>query len=363
MCGLWAGIPKNKASKTKGANGIRRNIMVLTVNTSTGSYDIILQRGIIAEISPHIDISKRALILTDSGVPVKYAETVASQFENAVIKTIPQGEKSKNFAMFGELLQLMCEKEFSRSDCVVAVGGGVVGDLAGFVAATYMRGIDFYNIPTTLLSQVDSSIGGKTAVDMGGYKNIVGAFHQPKAVLIDPDVLKTLSERQFNNGLAESIKMAATSDKELFELLEDGDVHENIETVIERSLKIKRAVVESDEKETGLRRVLNFGHTAAHAIETASGLGGLLHGECVAIGMLAFSSPQVRARLTKVLKKYNLPVKFDFPSKELLGALRHDKKANADGVNAVFVDEIGDFRFEFVEFSKLDLIIREAYGN
>ena len=155
--------------------------------------------------------------------------------------------------------------------------------------------------------------------------------------------------------------MAATSDKVLFDLLENDNAYENIDTVIERSLKIKRAVVEEDEKELGLRRVLNFGHTAAHAIETATGLGDLLHGECVAIGMLAFSSPEVRERLVKVLSKYNLPVDFNFTSDELLSALRHDKKADSTGVNAVLVNEIGSFEFKFIEFSELDTIIKEAY--
>lgn len=335
--------------------------MELTVKTSMGSYNIILKRGALEELNKYCNIKKRALIVTDSGVPSEYSKKVSEQFEKSIIKVIPQGEKSKSFETYRELLQVLSENEFSRTDCVVAVGGGVVGDLSGFTAATYMRGIDFYNIPTTLLSQVDSSIGGKTAIDFGGYKNTVGAFYQPKAVIIDPDVLKTLDNRQFNNGLAESIKMAATSDKELFEIIENADAKDAIDIIIERSLKIKKAVVEEDEKETGLRRVLNFGHTAAHAIETATGLGDYLHGECVAIGMLAFSSEDVRKRLIDVLRKNNLPTDFKLNSSELLSALRHDKKADSKGVNAVFVNEIGSFEFRFIEFSELDSIIKEAY--
>ncbi len=335
--------------------------MILPVNTSMGQYNIVLERGSINIMGSYYDINKKALVVTDSGVPSVYAQTVASQFKDAIIKVIPQGEKSKSFEMYKKLLETLNENAFSRYDCIVAVGGGVVGDLSGFTAATYMRGIDFVNIPTTLLAQVDSSIGGKTAIDFGGYKNTVGAFYQPKAVIIDPDVLKTLEKRQFNNGLAESIKMAATSDAELFEIIEKTDAYECIDTVIERSLKIKRAVVEEDEKETGLRRVLNFGHTAAHAIETATGLGDFLHGECVAIGMLPFSSEKARVRIKNVLNKYQLPTDIEFSSDELLSALRHDKKANATGVNAVFVNEIGSFEFKFVEFSQLDEIIKEAY--
>ncbi|MGN1315582.1 MAG: 3-dehydroquinate synthase [Acutalibacteraceae bacterium] len=337
--------------------------MKLTVKTSMGDYNIVIERGSINRLSQYCNTDKKALIITDDGVPFRYAETVAEQFKIAIIKAIPQGEKSKSFDTYKELLQVLSENEFSRADCVVAVGGGVVGDLSGFTAATYMRGIDFYNIPTTLLSQVDSSIGGKTAIDFGGYKNTVGAFYQPKAVVIDSDVLKTLSKRQFNNGLAESIKMAATSDKELFELIENENAEYVIDTIIERSLRIKKAVVEEDEKELGLRKVLNFGHTAGHAIETAAGLSEYLHGECVSMGMLAFSSDSVRERLLKVLTKYDLPVKFDFSADEILSALRHDKKAKADGVNVVFVNEIGSFEFRFLTFEELDVLVREAYLN
>ena len=335
--------------------------MIITVKTSTGSYDIVLERGALNKLSEICDVKKHALIVTDDGVPQEYSQIVSKQFENSVIKTIPQGEKGKNFETYKELLEIMCENDFSRYDCVVAVGGGVVGDMSGFAASTYMRGITFYNIPTTLLSQVDSSIGGKTAIDFGGYKNIVGAFYQPTKVIIDPEVLKTLSTRQFNNGLAESIKMGATSDASLFELIENKNAYDEIDKVIEKSLLVKKAVVEEDEKEQGLRRVLNFGHTVGHAIETATGLGDLLHGECVALGMLAFSSDNVRTRLVEVLKKYSLPYAINITPEELTNALRHDKKADSVGVNAVEVSDIGKFNFRFVVFSEFDEIIKEAY--
>lgn len=335
--------------------------MIISVKTELGGYDIILERGILSSVSKYCDTTKKALIVTDSGVPEQYAKTVAQQFPKSIVKTIPQGETSKSFDTYKELLSVMCENEFTRSDCVIAVGGGVVGDLSGFCASTYMRGITFYNIPTTLLSQVDSSIGGKTAVDFCGYKNIVGAFYQPKGVFIDPDVLKTLPDRQLNNGLAESIKMAATSDPVLFDILENGNAYDDIDTVIERSLLIKKAVVEEDEKEMGLRKVLNFGHTAAHAIESATGLSDLLHGECVAIGMMAFSSPAVRQRLERVLGKYSLPTTIESGDKAILEALRHDKKAEAKGVNVVYVNEIGSFEFKLIGYDELDSVIEEAY--
>ena len=184
--------------------------MIIPVKTSTGGYEIFLERGILSKVSNLLNLNRRVLIVTDSGVPEVYAKTVAQQSKTAFIVTVPQGEKSKNFENYKMLLSEMVSKGFTRTDCVVAVGGGVVGDLAGFVAASFMRGVDFYNIPTTVLSQVDSSIGGKVAIDFDGYKNIVGAFYPPKAVVIDGDTLKTLDKRQISNGLAESVKMALT---------------------------------------------------------------------------------------------------------------------------------------------------------
>ena len=233
----------------------------------------------------------------------------------------------------------------TRGDCVAAVGGGMAGDLAGFAAATYMRGVDFYNIPTTLLSQVDSSIGGKTAIDMDGVKNIVGAFHQPRAVLIDPDTLRTLPPRQISAGLAESVKMALTSDADLLDRIErSADLTAGLPEIIARSLTIKKNVVEQDPHEHGLRRVLNFGHTVGHAIESSAG-GRLLHGECVALGMLPMCAPALRPRLIRVLRKCGLPTEIETTREALLPYLRHDKKGQGAAVTAVEVDEPGSFRF------------------
>ncbi|MBQ6935488.1 MAG: 3-dehydroquinate synthase [Clostridia bacterium] len=332
--------------------------MVINVKTSGGSYDITLKRNALNEVNKILNIKGKALIVTDSGVPRVYVETVSKQIENSVIYIFPQGEKSKNFETYSELLKTLAENKFDRKDCVIAVGGGVTGDMAGFTAATYMRGIDFYNIPTTLLSQVDSSIGGKTAIDFEGYKNLVGAFYQPKAVIIDPDVLDTLTDRQFNNGLAESIKMAATSDSELFTLLEEYNAKDIIDKVIEKSLLIKKTVVEEDEKETGLRKVLNFGHTIGHAIETVTGLDELYHGECVALGMMYMSSGETKERIKNLLIKNKLPINADFDKQKVFEALQHDKKAAGNGVNAVFVKDIGEFEFKFLEYFEIDNILR-----
>jgi len=335
--------------------------MELTVKTSTGSYKIYLERGALNKAHELLNLERRVLIVTDSGVPKVYAETVAKVSKNPYIVTVQEGEASKNMDNFKLLLETLTKYGFTRSDCVVAVGGGVVGDLAGFTAACYMRGIDFYNIPTTLLSQVDSSIGGKTAIDFGGYKNIVGAFYPPKCVIIDSETLKTLPDRQISNGLSESVKMSLTSDSELFRLFENDDIYENIDLIIEKSLLIKKRVVEEDEKEAGLRKILNVGHTIAHAIESENAMENLYHGECVAIGMLPMCSPSVRVRLSAVLKKLNLPTSADCDLSVLLEAIRHDKKMSGDNITVVFVDTVGEFSLKTVPYEEMIETIAKAF--
>lgn len=326
--------------------------MILPVKTATGEYDIVLTRGIMHRLGEYLPATGKALIVTDDGVPREYAQRAAACAESYVV-TLPQGEASKSLENHRALLSEMLKRGFTRSDRVIAVGGGVMGDLAGFAAAVYMRGIDFYNIPTTLLSQVDSSIGGKVAVDMDGVKNVIGAFYPPKKVIIDPDVLNTLSRRQVSAGLAESIKMAATCDKELFEKFEKStDLHCDMDAFIEGSLRIKRRVVEEDPNEKGLRRVLNFGHTIGHAIESAMG-GKWLHGECVAAGMLPMCAEPVRKRLERVLIKYNLPTRFEVPTDRLISFMAHDKKAVSGGVVAVLSEEIGAFTFKKMTISEI----------
>lgn len=336
--------------------------MILNLDLPMGGYPIYMERGIIERTGEFLSLNRKVLIVTDSGVPADYAARVAAQCKEAHVATVPEGEGSKSLSTLEALLSVMLQNNFARTDCVVAVGGGVVGDLAGFVASAFMRGIDFYNIPTTVLSQVDSSIGGKVAVNFGGVKNIVGAFYQPKAVLIDPDVLSTLPKRQIANGLAEALKMAMTSDAELFEIFERGEALKNIDTVIERSLRIKKSVVEQDEKENGLRRILNFGHTLGHGIEAAS-KGELYHGECVALGMIPMCAPDVRERLIAVLQALELPTQMAGDLESVLNFTNHDKKCEGSAINAVFVDEIGSCRIEKMPLSNWQQYIREQIGG
>ena len=317
--------------------------MTIHMNLAQNSYDILLERGLLSKAAQHLNLNRRVLVVTDTGVPETYAKTLAAQCKKGVIYTVKMGEASKSLDTFGQLLQTMLDHDFSRKDCVVAVGGGVVGDLSGFAASAYMRGIDFYNIPTTLLSQIDSSIGGKTAINFGGTKNIVGAFYQPKKVLIDPDLLKTLPQRQMANGLAEAIKMSLTSDRELFELIETQDIESNLEEIILRCLKIKKHVVEQDEKEAGLRRILNFGHTVGHGIESASDL---YHGECVALGLLPMCGDHLRPRVVEVLKKCGLYRVIPYNWEKITEAAFHDKKADGDTVTVTLVSEPGKFELK-----------------
>lgn len=317
--------------------------MLIPVNPENGRYDIVLEQGALKKAGQLLDLDRRVLIVTDNGTPRRYADTLAAQCKEPVLVTIPGGEASKSIAQFEQLLSAMLRAGFTRKDCVAAVGGGVVGDLSAFAASCYMRGIDFYNIPTTLLSQVDSSVGGKTAVNLDGVKNIVGTFCQPRRVLIDPETLQSLDPRQLHAGLAEAIKMAATFDAELFALIEASEsLQDDLPEIIHRSLCIKRDVVEQDPKEHGLRKVLNFGHTVGHAIESYH-KGTMLHGECVSLGMLPMCSAPVRGRLKKVLEKYQLPTQIAQARQQLLPYLLHDKKMGTGRISVVFVEEIGTF--------------------
>lgn len=336
---------------------------VISVKTSVGEYKVILCRGGINLIGEYIKNDK-ALIITDDGVPSQYAESVKAQIKDAVVLTLPQGETTKSMTYYEKILKTLVENDFTRKDCIIAVGGGVVGDLSGFAASTYMRGIDFYNVPTTVLSQVDSSVGGKTAIDFMGIKNIVGAFYPPKCVIIDTDTLKTLPDRQISNGLAEAMKMGLTNNKALFELFEVGNPLDKIDEIITESVKVKAAVVEADEKESGLRRVLNFGHTLAHGIEAANKMKNYYHGECVAMGMIPMCHESIRDRVRTALKKINLPTEIDAENvEEVINACSHDKKMSGKDITVVYVPEIGEFRFDKIPFEKYEDMIRQVFNK
>lgn len=327
--------------------------MIIPVTMKDVTYDVVVMKNALQDVEKHFDLNRKVLIVTDDGIPVQYVNTLLSKCNNGYVYTIKQGETSKNFKNYEAILDFMIEKMFLRSDCVIALGGGVVGDLAGFVSSSYMRGITFYNIPTTLLSQVDSSIGGKTAIDKNGIKNIVGAFYPPKKVLIDPLLLETLDKRQLHAGLVEACKMGLTSDKSLFELIKNSDnLFEDIEEIIIKSLNVKKMIVEEDPKEIGLRKILNFGHTIGHAIESSEKFD-LLHGECVGIGMLYFSSDDVRLEIMKLLQKYSLPTMTQLSKEELFKYVCLDKKRSNEYLSIIQVLEIGKCEIKKINIEEI----------
>ncbi len=317
----------------------------------------------------------RAAIVTDSNVARLYAERASRSLGEAgfspTLIEIAAGEASKSLATVGDVYDRMSEAELDRQSAVFALGGGVVGDLAGFVAATYMRGISLVQVPTTLLAQVDSSLGGKTGVNHRLAKNLIGAFHQPRLVVADVATLATLGEREFREGLAEVIKYGAIVDAAMIADLErdlarilarDGAA---LEAVVARSLRHKAAIVAADEREGGVRRILNFGHTVGHALEATAGYGNLLHGEAVAIGMVAAAalsqsyaglSADEASRLEKLLERAGLPTQLPpgARGREFARALRLDKKRADDAVEFVLLDRLGHALTRKLGFEAID---------
>lgn len=334
--------------------------MSLRMELGDNSYDIVIERGCLNRAGTLLNLDRKVCVVTDEGVPRQYVNAVAGQCKAPVIITVDMGEQTKTMQTVTRICETMLDRGFSRKDCVVAVGGGMVGDLAGFAAACFMRGIDFYNIPTTLLSQVDSSIGGKTGVNLNGVKNIVGAFWQPRGVLIDPDTLETLPPRLRAEGMAEYVKMALCFDEKMFEELEREDPWQDTEKALHNALSLKKMVVEEDEREAGLRKLLNFGHTIGHGVESAA-QGSLYHGECVAIGMMPMCSDAIRARLRPLLEKLGLPTATQLDKDAIWAAMQHDKKSNSTGFSAVFVEEIGKAYAKTISFDEMKTILEGAW--
>ncbi len=338
--------------------------MKLTMNLGARSYDIILKGGALENLYQFTDLARKVLVLTDSGVPAAYAQCVAAQCAAAKIITVPQGEASKSLKVIEGVLKEMLAFGMGRGDLLIAVGGGVMGDMGGFAASMYMRGIDFINCPTTTLSMIDSSIGGKTAVDLGDTKNVIGAFWQPKLVIADLDTLQTLPRRHLVNGLAEALKAGLLFDPVLFDIFENGDIDAEIETIIYRSLLLKKKIVEEDETEQGARKSLNFGHTIGHGIEATKGIKGrrttgLYHGECVALGMLPMiESKPLQKRTRAIYRKMGLPTRCSYNKDKVIAEMAHDKKAQSGSITIIKVPGLGCWRADKIPFSELEALIR-----
>ncbi|EOI00482.1 3-dehydroquinate synthase [Enterococcus moraviensis ATCC BAA-383] len=337
--------------------------MKLTVNLPNHSYDLSIENGLLKKIgswAKELWSSQKIVIITDTNVQPLYGDLVYNSLKEAGFDpstfVIEAGEQSKRLNVAAEIYDFLAEEGMTRSDGIIALGGGVVGDLAGFVASTYMRGLHFLQVPTTLLAQVDSSIGGKTAVNTTKAKNLVGTFAQPDGVLIDPDTLNTLEVRRIREGIAEIIKSAAIADEKLWqkldELTDEHDLIAHATEIIAACCKIKRNVVEKDELDNGIRLLLNFGHTIGHALENTAGYGNLTHGEGVAIGMSQITRVAESNGLTpvgttdqlnKMIQKFHLPITSKYWDQEqLYTALTHDKKARGGKINIILLASIGE---------------------
>lgn len=337
--------------------------MELKVDLKERSYHIKIERDSLKKLNQYLDLNRKTIIITDEGVPEKYSQTVASQCKEPIIYTVKQGEQSKSIEIWSNILTEMIDNNFTRKDLVIAVGGGVVGDLAGFVASTYMRGIEFVNIPTTTLSQIDSSIGGKTGINHNHNKNIIGSFYQPSFVLIDPDTLDTLDQRNYTSGLVEAVKSSLLRDEKLFNIFEQENYKEKIEEILYRSLTVKKYFVENDEKEGNIRMALNLGHTLGHSIESAVSLytdRTYYHGECVGVGLIPMIEDEnLKHRVKKVLEKIGAVTKIEFDYDLAAKALYHDKKSQKDTIKVVKLEKIGQYRLENIKTDKIEEMLKE----
>ncbi len=341
----------------------------LTLNGTNGVSDILIGSGLLAQTAARC-LEKfspsRIHIVTDSVVAPLYLEQVKAQFSLPVSQTIiPSGEEHKRLSTVETIYHDLLAAGMTRKDLILALGGGVTGDVTGFAAATFLRGVSLCQIPTTLLAQVDSSVGGKTGVDLPEGKNLVGAFYQPGLVLIDPTVLQTLPQSTFNDGMAEVIKYGCIANKSILDLISAPDFRENIEDIIYACVKIKRDVVQEDEHDTGLRMILNFGHTIGHAAEKLANYTALTHGQAVAIGMVAAmrlgnalgAATDLSAPLAAILQAHHLPTELPYDRAAICDALLSDKKNFGGTLNFILVRTLGTASIEKLETSRLRALI------
>ena len=345
----------------------------VTVNASS-KYEILIKQGILQDAGKHIKEkigAVRLCIITDDTVNDLYANTLEKSLENENLEhikfVIPHGESSKSTENLVSILEFLAKNHITRSDAIVALGGGVVGDISGFCAGVYLRGIKFVQIPTTLLSAVDSSVGGKTAVNLKAGKNLAGVFHQPSLVLCDPKTLDTLPNDTFCDGCAEVIKYGIINDSALFKILKTG-IRNNIEEIIERCVKNKADIVEKDEFDTGIRQLLNLGHTTGHAIEICSDLS-VSHGQAVAIGMCMATKIAVSMNICPesdlheiraLIKKEGLPTCSPFNAKELASIASADKKREGGKINFILPCGIGNCKAFKIDVKDLESFIAKG---
>lgn len=345
-----------------------------TVRISAGGgYDVRIGSGILPEAgakAQEVLKADRIAVFTDSSVDRLYADTVEESFRRAGYETcrfvFTAGEASKNMKTVMEFIEFLSRHHLTRRDAVIALGGGVAGDMGGFAASIYLRGIDFIQIPTTLLAAVDSSVGGKTGINISSGKNLAGAFWQPSLVLYDTDTFGSLNDDLILDGTAEIVKTAAIRDADLFRLVDGNGIGEILTQTVKRCVEIKGAVVDADEKEGGLRRILNFGHTMAHAIEKASGYR-ISHGKAVACGMAMMTAASEAAGMTekgtceilcRTLEKKGFKLEPEFPLEQLCRLAGSDKKTFGDRIHLVRIDRIGRASVFDLELAGLEAFMR-----
>lgn len=345
-----------------------------TVHLKTSTpYDILIGPGLIAQsgnLIGKVFSPCKAAVITDSNVHPLYAPTVMHSLSNAGFQPVeyvfPAGEQSKTLSTLSDILEFLAEHQLTRSDIVVALGGGVTGDMAGFAAAVYARGISFVQIPTTLLAAVDSSVGGKTAVDLKAGKNLAGAFHQPSLVLTDTDVIKALSDQLLSEGAGEVIKYGVLRDAELFSLMCEKDWKEHLAEIILRCVEIKKDVVSCDEYDNGIRKLLNLGHTFGHAIEKCSDFT-VPHGFGVAIGMAiasgAAGKKDVCNRIIQANTNCGLPSSFDCEPSILAAAALTDKKRSGETIDLIFPEKIGSCYIEKTPVDQLPFLFETGLNT
>ena len=337
-------------------------------------YDVMIGNGILdsaGELCKEAIGVSRGVIITDSNVDVLYSKRLEASLSSVGFEikkyVFEAGEKSKNTATLVDILEFLADDELTRCDCIFALGGGVVGDISGFAASVYLRGIKFVQIPTTLLAAVDSSVGGKTGVDLKAGKNLAGAFHQPSLVICDPLLLNTLAPEIFADGMAEVIKYGVINDKVLFDTLKNG-VKDNIEEIIASCVENKSKIVKADEFDTGMRQLLNLGHTIGHSIEKLSNFS-ISHGSAVAIGMVIITRAAVAQGLCDVtaldelislIQKTGLPTECPFLAGELAAVALSDKKRQRDTINLVVPYAIGDTRLLTISVDELEAFISKG---
>lgn len=348
---------------------MNKNVMVRGVKKP---YEIIIGNDIFDIIPKKIKEltkAKTVVVITDDNVDKLYSDKVLKLLGDAGFNTLKfvfvHGEANKTMVTICDILEFLAENNVTRSDVIIALGGGIVGDVSGYAAASYLRGIDFIQVPTTFLASIDSSVGGKTGVNLKSGKNLAGAFYQPRLVVCDTKTFETLPEENFKEGVSEAIKYGVICDKGLFDMLLENE-NTDIESIIQRCVSIKAQIVAEDEFDTGKRQLLNFGHTIGHAIEKATNFG-VTHGIAVGIGMaiiskigdsLGWSREDTHSQIIKCLENNNIPTNIDVKNEELLSAMLKDKKRNGDTINLVISEKIGNCVLKSIKVSELKDVLK-----